>query len=169
MCLGFRDNFKFFFRVFFLFLSSPSLIKVRNKSEPLIKKTNKKEHTDVKNHLKKDASTYGNCLTWTGCVEKFRAIYKNMHKKIAPWCALVYYKLQEIYQRCKALWKSKMPSVKVHWITYIYEPNSLQYPVSRGFFLASLLACKPIARNTRDANDFVHAKRLARKKPLLAG
>ena len=24
-------------------------------------------------------------------------------------------------------------------------------------------------RNTRDANDFVHAKRLARKKPLLAG
>ena len=28
---------------------------------------------------------------------------------------------------------------------------------------------KPTTQNTRDANDFVHAKRLARKKPLLAG
>ena len=65
------------------------------------------------------------------------------------------------------------------------------YPANRGFFLASLLACtksfaslvfhvvvlftfsysngKLTTRNTRDANDIVHAKRLARKKPLLAG
>ena len=28
---------------------------------------------------------------------------------------------------------------------------------------------KPATQNTRDANDFVHAKRLARKKPLVAG
>ena len=91
-----------------------------------MKDTNKKEHTDMGNHMKKDTSTYGNCLSWNGCVEKSRAISKNMHKRIAPWCALVYYKLQEIYQRCKALWKSKMPSVKVQWITSIYEPKSLQ-------------------------------------------
>ena len=28
---------------------------------------------------------------------------------------------------------------------------------------------RPTTRNTRDANDFVHAERFARKKPLLAG
>ena len=28
---------------------------------------------------------------------------------------------------------------------------------------------KPTTLNTRDPNDFIHAKRLARKKPLLAG
>ena len=61
------------------------------------------------------------------------------------------------------------------------------YPASRGFFLASLLACtksfaslvfwvvgfitsnKPTSRNTGDAKDFVHAKKLDGKKPLLAG
>ena len=67
-------------------------------------------------------------------------------------------------------------------------------PASRGFFLflasllaactksfASLVFCavglftslgevnKPTTQSTRDANDFVHTKRLARKKPLLAG
>ena len=72
---------------------------------------------------------------------------------------------------------------------------SLAYPASRGFFLASLLVCtkffasvvfgvvglfyntslgevhvnKPTTRNTTDANDFVHAKRLPRKKFLLEG
>ena len=59
-----------------------------------------------------------------------------------------------------------------------------QYPASRGVFMASLLAwtksfasyisCsrlevnKPTTRKTRDANNFVHTKRLAGKKPLLA-
>ena len=48
---------------------------------------------------------------------------------------------------------------------------SVIYSASTGFFLVSLLACtksfasfrevnKPITRNTRDANDFVHAKRI---------
>ena len=55
------------------------------------------------------------------------------------------------------------------------------YPASRGFFRASLFACaksfaslSSISRRLReilerDANGFVHAKSLTRKKPLLAG
>ena len=35
--------------------------------------------------------------------------------------------------------------------------------------LAEVSFSVPSVRNTRDANDFVHAKRLARKKSLLAG
>ena len=58
--------------------------------------------------------------------------------------------------------------------------NSCTWLASRGFFLASLLACTKsfaslvfrvvglFTRNARDVNEFVHAKRLARKKPLLA-
>ena len=65
------------------------------------------------------------------------------------------------------------------------------YPASRGFFLVSLLACaesfaslvfrvtglfpswgskvnKLTTRNTRDVNDFVHAKRLATEKETSA-
>ena len=40
---------------------------------------------------------------------------------------------------------------------------------SLAFRVVLLLVNKPTTPNTRDANEFVHAKRLARMKPLLAG
>ena len=77
----------------------------------------------MENPVNKDASTCGKCLVCSGyvnnCLGKFRAIYRNVHKKIALWCALVYCKLQESYQRLKAVWKRRMPSVKVRWVDNI--------------------------------------------------
>jgi len=95
---------------------SPSLVRARDKSEPSVKAADLKEHTDMENPVNKDASTCGKCLVCSGyvnnCLGKFRAIYRNVHKKIALWCALAYCKLQESYQRLKAVWKRRMPSVK---------------------------------------------------------
>ena len=76
-----------------------------------------------------------------------------------------------------------------HRVNYNFRQKI--YLADRGFFLVSLLACtksfaplvirvlvlfaslkevnKPIRRNNRGANDFAHAKRLTRKKPLPAG
>ena len=89
---------------------------MRDKSHPSAKGTDKKKHVpvDMENHVKKDASACAKSLDCTSCVEKLRANYRNMYKKIAPWCALAYCKLQESYQRCEALCKSRMPAVKVY-------------------------------------------------------
>ena len=59
-------------------------------------------------------ATGGKCMHCAGYVDRLRATVKETHKEIAIWCGLVYCKLQENYQRLKALWKSRMPSVKVH-------------------------------------------------------
>ena len=58
---------------------------------------------------KNSDATGGKCVHCAG----YMAMFKETHKEIAIWCGLVYCKLQENYQRFKALWKSRLPSVKV--------------------------------------------------------
>lgn len=91
----------------------PSIFRVRNKSEPSSKASNNRELVDAENREKRETSTCGKSHQyWIFCVDKFKAIYSKAHKTIALWCALVYCKLKEIYQRCKTWWKSRLPSVK---------------------------------------------------------
>ena len=62
---------------------------------------------------KNSDATGEKCVHCAGYMDRVRAMFKETRKEIAIWCALVYLKLQENYQRLKAVWKSRMPSVKV--------------------------------------------------------
>ncbi|KAL9955341.1 hypothetical protein ACROYT_G036649 [Oculina patagonica] len=90
---------------------SLSLTRVQDKSKQSSSVTDKKEHADLGKTTKRDA-TCGKCVHCVGYRDKLRAMCKKARKEIASWCTLVYCKLQENYQRCKDLWKSRMPSVK---------------------------------------------------------
>ena len=62
---------------------------------------------------KNSDATGGKCVHCAGFVDRLRVMFKETQKEITIWCGLVYCKLQENYQRLKAVWKSRMPSVKV--------------------------------------------------------
>ena len=92
-----------------------SSLRVRDKSKAPLKDADETEHTDIQESSNRDAAC-GKCVYCVAYMDKLRAMYKKIHKEITNWCALVYCKLQETYQRCKAWWKSRMPSVKVCWV-----------------------------------------------------
>ena len=96
-------------------LSSFSLTRVqdnRNNSKLPSRAADKKGQVDLVESKNSDA-TCGKCVHCASHMDKLRAMFKETRKGIAMLCGLVYCKLQENYQRVKALWKSRMPSVKV--------------------------------------------------------
>lgn len=97
-------------------LSSLSLTRVqgkKDKSKLPSRATDKKEQVDLVESKNSDA-TGGKCVHRVGYVDKLQTMFKETRKKITIWCGIAYCKLQENYQRLKALWKSGMPSVKVN-------------------------------------------------------
>ena len=96
-------------------LSSLSLTSVqdkRDKSKPPSRNAEQNEQEGLV-ESKNSKATCGKCVHCVSYMDKLRAMFKEARKEIAIWCGLVYCKLQENYQRFKALWKSRMPSVKV--------------------------------------------------------
>lgn len=83
----------------------------RDKSKLPSRAADKKEQEGLVESKNSDA-TGGRCVHCAGFMDRLRATLKETHKEIAIWCGLVYCMLQENYQRLKALWKSRMPSVK---------------------------------------------------------
>ena len=88
--------------------STLSLYRVHDKSEAT---SDREEDTYIA-----DESTHKNVSRWkrinvTGCMDKLRE--RVLCEKITTWCGFVFCKLQESYQRCLMLWKTRMPSVKV--------------------------------------------------------
>lgn len=92
--------------------STLSLTRAQDKSKPSSRATDKKEHANLGESTKRDAAC-GKCPHCDGFMDKVRAMNQDMQKKVTTFCALAYCKLQENYQRFKALLKSRMPSVKV--------------------------------------------------------
>lgn len=89
-----------------------SLFRVHDKSEATSKASDREEDTDIA-----DESTNKNVSRWkqinvTGCMNKLREMSRVLCEKITTWCGFVFCKLQESYQRCLMLWKTRMPSVK---------------------------------------------------------
>ena len=99
----------------FFFPSSPALNRVCNKEEASEKTTGAKDHSVKENQLINERSTSEKQGVWDAFLAIFCATYMTTRKKVGRRCALLTGKVQEIVQRCKTVWKNRMPSVKVHW------------------------------------------------------
>ena len=97
------------------FLSSPPLNRVCNKEEASEKTTGAEDHTIEENQSINGRSTSEKQGVWDSFVATSCATYMTTRKKVGRWCALLVGKVQETVQRCKTVWKNRMPSVKVHW------------------------------------------------------
>ncbi|XP_020620647.1 lipase maturation factor 2-like isoform X6 [Orbicella faveolata] len=95
----------------FCSLSLTSVQDKRDKSKPPSRNAEQNEQEGLV-ESKNSKATCGKCVHCVSYMDKLRAMFKEARKEIAIWCGLVYCKLQENYQRFKALWKSRMPSVK---------------------------------------------------------
>lgn len=91
---------------------SPALNRVCNKEEAPEKTTGAKDHSVKENQSINERSTSEKQGVWNAFGAIFCATYMTTRKKVGRWCALLVGKVQEIVQRCKTVWKNRMPSVK---------------------------------------------------------
>ncbi|KAK2569033.1 Lipase maturation factor 2 [Acropora cervicornis] len=91
---------------------SPALNRVCNKEEASEKTTGAKDQPVKENQSINERSTSEKQGVWNAFVAIFCATYMTTSKKVGRWSALLAGKVQEIVQRCKTVWKNRMPSVK---------------------------------------------------------
>ncbi|XP_074638203.1 lipase maturation factor 2-like isoform X1 [Acropora palmata] len=91
---------------------SPALNRVCNKEEASEKTTGAKDQSVKENQSINERSTSEKQGVWNAFVAIFCATYMTTSKKVGRWSALLAGKVQEIVQRCKTVWKNRMPSVK---------------------------------------------------------
>ena len=97
----------------FPFYSTLSLFRVHDKSKATSKASDREEDTDIADESANRYVSRWKRINVTGCIDKLREMSRVLCEKITTWCGFVFCKLQESYQRCLMLWKTRMPSVKV--------------------------------------------------------